>query len=176
MKEVIVKVKNLSKSLPLPKYSTDGADGMDVMACFDAIDDKAGEPIYPIRFHEGSKTVLEVNKDGQLTIYPGDRVMISTGLKVGIPEGWRIHVTPRSGLALKNGITVLNSPGKIDQDYLGQIGVILINHGTESFIVKHGDRIAQIAIEESHKCKFMEVEELTATTRGEGGFGSTGVN
>lgn len=170
----LVKVKNLSATLELPKYGTEGADGMDLMACFDAYLD--GEKINPVMYIDYEKATLNASVGDIVTLYPGDRVMIPTGIAVEIPEGYRMHVTPRSGLALKNGITVLNTPGKIDSDYRGQLGVILINHGAAPFNIRHGDRIAQLAIESSIKCVWKQVDSLTDSTRGVGGFGSTGVS
>jgi len=141
-----VKVKNESNN-DLPKYETKGSAGMDVRA------------------HVDDKVVIE----------PGERVLIKTGLKLNIPEGMELQVRPRSGLAYKYGITVLNAPGTIDSDYTGDCGVILINHGTSSFVIEPGDRIAQFVFSKYERVEFEEVEELDDTERNEGGFGSTGV-
>jgi dUTP pyrophosphatase len=101
-------------------------------------------------------------------------MLVPTGLHVAIPEGYEIQVRPRSGLALKNQITVLNTPGTIDADYRGEIGVILINHGKENFIIKRGMRIAQLVIAAVHQANFVPTEQLMTTQRGKGGFGHTG--
>jgi len=104
----------------------------------------------------------------------GERKLIGTGLKIALPEGFEAQVRPRSGLALKHGITVLNSPGTIDADYRGEIKVLLINHGDAPFIIKNGERIAQLVVSEYRPIKWLEVSELQETQRGEGGYGSTG--
>ncbi len=106
---------------------------------------------------------------------PGDYSLIPTGLKIALPPGYEAQVRPRSGLAAKYGITVLNSPGTIDADYRGEVKVILINHGKNDFIINNGDRIAQFVIAPIVNTTFIEVDELDDTDRGEGGFGSTGV-
>ena len=110
----------------------------------------------------------------KLTLSPGERKLIKTGLFLEIPEGYEAQVRPRSGLALKNGITVLNSPGTIDADYRGEIGVILINHSSENFEINSGDRIAQLIFAKVEQAVWFETESLNETERGEGGFGSTG--
>lgn len=132
----------------LPKYQTSGASAMDVHA------------------------VLPDNNS--VTIFPGCSTIISTGIRVAIPEGCEILVCPRSGLAAKNQITVLNSPGTIDSDYRGDIGVILINHSQVPFTINPGDRIAQIKLVPILKIQFVEVESLDETARGEGSYGHTG--
>jgi dUTP pyrophosphatase len=132
----------------LPVYSSDLAAGADVKACIAA----------PI--------VLE----------PHAHVLIPTGLRFEIPEGYEIQVRPRSGLALKHGITVLNSPGTIDSDYRGELGVILINHGNKTVEILPGMRIAQIVLAPISKARFVASDSLTATSRGEGGFGHTGTH
>lgn len=145
---MIVKVYNASKN-PLPQYETFGSAGMDVRAMLDA----------PVAIH------------------PGNRMLIPTGLYVEIPVGYEIQVRPRSGLALKKGITVLNTPGTVDSDYRNGIGVILINLGQDDFIVESGDRIAQIVLNQVPQIEWVPVnstEELSSTDRGLGGFGSTG--
>lgn len=109
------------------------------------------------------------------TLHFGDRLLFRTGLKVMIPEGFEGQVRPRSGLAFKYGVTVLNAPGTIDADYRGEIGVILINHGHEPFTIKCGDRIAQLVIAPVEQCANLQVEYLEGTVRGCGGFGSTGI-
>lgn len=132
----------------LPEYKTDGASGCDVHAF-------VKEPV---------------------ELLPGDIKLIPTGLACAIPEGFEIQVRPRSGLAAKNGITCLNTPGTIDSDYRGEIKVILINLGKEAFIVKHGDRIAQFVVAPVVRGIFKTVKSLDETLRGSGGFGSTGVS
>jgi|TARA_B110000881_G_scaffold220451_1_gene245641 dUTP pyrophosphatase len=141
-----VEVVNLS-SHELPKYSTNESAGLDLRA----------ELLSPI--------VLE----------PGQRSLIPTGLKIALPTGYEAQVRPRSGLAYKHGITVLNSPGTIDADYRGDVGVILINHGSEPFTIENGERIAQLIIAKFVQIDWDEVLDLSSTSRGEGGFGSTGV-
>ena len=130
--------------LPLPTYATPGAAGMDVVAAED------------------------------LDLMPGERHAVATGFRVAIPDGYEIQVRPRSGLAYKHGITVPNSPGTIDSDYRGELKVLLINHGTESFPVRRGERIAQMMLAVVTHATFDEVDELCETDRGVGGFGSTG--
>lgn len=136
-----------ASDLDLPGYSSDQAAGMDLRAALE-------KPI---------------------TLEPGQRVLIPTGLKMVLPEGYEAQIRPRSGLAWRNGITMLNTPGTIDSDYRGEVKVIAINHGTESFIIRHGDRIAQMVIAPVIQMRVRETEELPETLRGEGGFGSTGV-
>lgn len=174
----LVKVINMSKTLKLPSYESEGADGMDLRACFDCIDENG--KVIPIKRYfsktDGREDCDSVPSLGSVLILsPGSRALIQTGLKVEIPSGYRMHITPRSGLALKFGVTVLNSPGKIDSDYRGHIGIILINQGKYDFIIKHGDRIAQMSLEKSYKCKWDEVKDLSSTDRNEGGFGSSGI-
>lgn len=141
-----VQVKRLphGAGLPLPAYATAGAAGMDVVSA------------------------------EAVTIDPGARHAVATGLALAIPEGYEIQVRPRSGLALKHGITVPNTPGTIDSDYRGELKVILINHGAEPFVIARGDRVAQLALAPVVQAAWNEVDELDATERGEGGFGSTG--
>lgn len=150
MKTVSVAVKTLPHfdGLPLPKYETDGAAGMDVRA---AVPD--GEPVM---------------------LAPGERAMVPTGLSVAIPEGYEIQMRPRSGLAAKHGLTCLNSPGTIDSDYRGELKVILINHGAESFTIARGERIGQMVLAPVTRLEWEETDTLPETMRGEGGFGSTG--
>lgn len=137
----------LAQGAVLPSYQTTGAAGADVCACL-------SQPI-----------VLE----------PGSRAMVPTGLSFEIPRGYEVQVRPRSGLAAKNGVTVLNSPGTIDSDYRGEVKVILINLGSEPFAISHGDRIAQLIVAPVEQARFHVVENLSSTERGQGGFGSTGV-
>jgi dUTP pyrophosphatase len=141
-----VKLKRLphGEGLELPRYATDGAAGMDVLSAEDI--------------------VLE----------PGMRYAVATGLSLAIPPGYEIQVRPRSGLALKHGISVPNTPGTIDSDYRGELKVILINHGSEAFAIHRGDRVAQLVLAPVTRASWDEVDELDATERGEGGFGSTG--
>ena len=134
--------------LPLPAYETDGSAGMDLRAA--------------------------VPEDAPLTLAPGGRALAPTGLKIALEPGYEAQVRPRSGLALKHGITCLNSPGTIDSDYRGEVGVILINHGQEPFVIKRGERIAQMVIARHEQAAMVEVATLDETARGAGGFGSTG--
>ena len=130
----------------LPEYKTHGASGADAFAFLES----------------------------PVTMGPGERKLIPTGLYAEIPEGFEIQVRPRSGLALKYGVTVLNAPGTIDSDYRGEIGIVLINHGAEPFTVNHGDRIAQFVVCAITACAFESVDSIGATDRGHGGYGSTG--
>ena len=144
MKKILI--KRLSKNVELPKYETIGSSGMD----------------------------LSANLETSINIEPGETALIPTGLSVSIPEHLEIQIRPRSGLASKKKITVLNSPGTIDSDYRGEIKVLLINHGKSIFTVEKGVRIAQMVICPIIKASLEEVEDLESTKRGEGGFGSTG--
>ena len=118
---------------------------------------------------------LRANIEAPITLHPMERRLIPTGLHVALPEGYEAQVRPRSGLALKHGLTVLNSPGTIDADYRGEIGVLLINLSQEDFIINDGERIAQMVIARHEQADFVIVEELDQTERGEGGYGHTGV-
>lgn len=129
-------------------------------------------PIYVTKGSAGMD--LRANLQEDVVIAPGERKLISTGLKISLPVGYEAQIRPRSGLALKKGVTVLNSPGTVDSDYIGDIGVILINHGEESFTISNGDRIAQMVIAKHETVEFEQVESLDETERGAGGFGSTG--
>ncbi len=142
----IISFKRLHPNAKIPTYETDGSSGADVYAV------------------EG------------MFIAPGERVLIPLGFSVAIPHWYEIQVRPRSGLAYKKGITVLNTPGTIDSDYRGEIKVILINQGHYAFEVKPGDRIAQLVLAPVRQAKYLEVEVLDGTVRGEGGIGSTGTN
>ncbi|MDA9231397.1 dUTP diphosphatase [Rickettsiales bacterium] len=143
-----LRIKRLENNdLPLPKYETSGSAGMDLTAANAEV----------------------------ITIKAGQRALIKTGIAIALEEGFEAQIRPRSGLALKNGITVLNSPGTIDADYRGEIGVILINHSDEDFEVKQGMRIAQMIIAPYVQAQIMQLEILDKTKRGAGGFGSTGV-
>nr|WP_297306483.1 dUTP diphosphatase [uncultured Flavobacterium sp.] len=143
-----MKINIINKSQhPLPSYETIASAGMDLRA-------NINEPI---------------------TLQPMQRALIPTGLFIELPIGFEAQVRPRSGLALKKGITCLNSPGTVDADYRGEVGVILANLSTEPFIVENGERIAQMIIAKHERAEWIEVEELSTTERGAGGFGSTGV-
>ena len=134
--------------LPLPAYETGGSAGMDLRAA--------------------------VAEDVPLTLAPGARALVPTGLKIALEPGHEAQVRPRSGLALKHGLTCLNSPGTIDSDYRGEVGVILINHGQDPFVIRRGERIAQMVIARHAQAALVEVAALDETARGAGGFGSTG--
>jgi len=170
MKErVKVKVINNSKSLNNPKYETSGSDAVDLMACYDC-----GEKVIRYR-KDNSEEIIDVNKTTSLVLYPSQRMLIPTGLKMEVPEGFRFQIYSRSGLSLKSGIVVANSPGKVDSDYRGSVGVILLNVSDKPFRINHGDRIAQGSIEESIQLEWTDEKDLSKTKRGEGGFGHTGV-
>ena len=143
-----IRLKRLphAEGLPVPSYATAHAAGMDVVAAED------------------------------LTLQPGGRHAVATGFAMAIPVGYEVQVRPRSGLALKHGISLPNTPGTIDADYRGELKVILINLGNEPFVIARGDRIAQLVAAPVQMARFAEVEELDATVRGSGGFGSTGVS
>ncbi|MBO6489386.1 MAG: dUTP diphosphatase [Pelagibacteraceae bacterium] len=138
-------IKKLQKNIILPEYKTDGSSGMDLMA----------------------------NVEQTVKMLPGEKKIISTGIMVAIPEQYEIQIRPRSGLAAKNGISVLNTPGTIDSDYRGEIKIILINLGKDIFEIKKNDRIAQMIVCPIIKVELEEVESLPETVRGKGGFGST---
>jgi len=148
MSDVKVKLLPLEHAvgLQLPTYATDQSAGMDLSAAL--------------------TEAIELG--------PGDRALIPTGLSIALPPGYEAQIRPRSGLAVKNGVTVLNSPGTIDADYRGEIKVILINHGQKSFTVERGMRIAQMVVEKYETVGWQVVDSLEETDRGEGGFGSTG--
>lgn len=147
-KNVTISITRLphAEGLSLPSYATEHSAGMDLLAA------------------------VSENK----IVKPGERVLIPTGLAIALPDGYEAQVRPRSGLALKNGISLVNSPGTIDADYRGEVGVILINHGQEPFIIERGMRIAQMVIAPYTRAQFSEVLELPTSDRGTGGFGSTG--
>ncbi|MGA0196498.1 MAG: dUTP diphosphatase [Schleiferiaceae bacterium] len=117
---------------------------------------------------------LRANIDAPVVLQPGDRALIPTGIKMALPDGYEAQIRPRSGLAYKHGITVLNSPGTIDADYRGDVGVLLINHGREAFTVEDGMRVAQMVVARYSQFEWESVEDLDETARGAGGFGSTG--
>lgn len=146
--KVQVALKRLpnGEGLALPGYATAGAAGMDLLAAIAA----------------------------DVVLNPGDRALVPTGIAIALPPGFEAQVRPRSGLALKQGISVLNSPGTVDADYRGEVGVILINHGREAFTIRRGERIAQMVIARHATAEWQIVAELPETARGAGGFGSTG--
>ena len=137
-----------TEDLPLPDYATSGSAGMDLLAAVDA----------------------------DVVLRPGERSLVSTGIRAAIPEGFECQVRPRSGLALRHGISIVNSPGTIDSDYRGIIQVIMINHGSEPFTVRRGDRIAQMIIAPVARAVLVETDDLPDTSRSGGGFGHTGVH
>lgn len=142
-----MKVKVVSRGAVLPQYETEFSAGMDVRACIDA----------------------------PVSLSPLGRALVPTGLFLQIPQGYEVQVRPRSGLAAKRGITVLNAPGTIDSDYRGEVKVILVNLSNEPFVIEPGERIAQLVLARHETIEWEPVESLDETTRGEGGFGSTGV-
>ncbi len=148
MNTITVQVKTLPhfEGLPLPQYQTEGASGIDLLAA-------CREPV---------------------TLQPGERVLVPTGIIIALPQHLEAQIRPRSGLAIKHGITLLNAPGTIDSDYRGEIQVILINHAKEAFTVTRGMRIAQMILAEVVKAKLERVDNLEETRRGSGGFGHTG--
>ncbi len=147
---IIVRVKRIrgqeDSEIPLPKYMSEHAAGMDLAA--------------------------DVEKD--LTLAPGDRVIVPTGIVIELPHGFEAQIRPRSGLAIKNGVTVLNSPGTVDSDYRGEVKVILINHGNQPYVIKRGQRIAQMVISPVCHGQISLVDDIADTRRNAGGFGSTG--
>lgn len=146
--KTMIRIKVINKGhQPLPAYATEQSAGMDLRA-------NIGEAV---------------------VLHPMERRLIPTGLHIALPPGYEAQVRPRSGLALKHGITVLNSPGTIDADYRGEIGVLLVNMSSEDFVVNDGERIAQMVIARHEQAEFVIVDELDATERGEGGYGHTGV-
>jgi dUTP pyrophosphatase len=150
MEPLVIAVKRLRAArdpLPLPAYRTPGAAGMDLLA----------DTEEPIR------------------LGPGERALVPTGLAIEVPPGFEAQVRPRSGLALRHGVTLLNTPGTIDTDYRGEIQVLLANFGAQDFVVRRGDRIAQLVVAPVSRIAWREVEKLSSTTRGDGGFGHTDV-
>ena len=143
---VKVLIKKLNSKVQLPKYKTDGSSGMDLMAF----------------------------TESPINIRPQESALIPTGITIAIPEDTEIQIRPRSGLAAKSNISVLNTPGTIDSDYRGEVKIILFNHGKEEFIINNNDRVAQIILMPIIKAEFEEVKDLPKTLRGYGGFGSTG--
>ena len=131
-------------------------------------------PAYQSAHSAGLDLLAAVPADAPLTLAPGQYAMVPTGLTMALPVGYEAQVRPRSGLAAKHGVTVLNSPGTIDADYRGEIGVVLINHGRAPFVIRRGERIAQMVIAEVARAELAAVASLSVTERGSGGFGSTG--
>jgi dUTP pyrophosphatase len=144
--KVLLKRKKDCEDLPVPKYATGGSSGLDLTA----------------------------DVDGETVIMPGEIKLISSGIYVSIPEGYEAEIRPRSGLALKHGVSLVNTPGTIDSDYRGLLSLIMINHGKEPFKIKRGDRVAQMVIKEVIKADLKIVDELDDTVRSSGGFGHTG--
>ncbi len=143
-----IKIRRLkdSEDLPLPGYESKGSSGMDIRASI----------------------------KGDVQLKPGEIMLIPTGLAVSVPAGYEAQIRPRSGLALRHGIGMVNSPGTIDSDYRGEIGIVMINWGAEPFTIKRGDRIAQMVISKVYRADLVEVDDLDTTVRGKGGFGHTG--
>lgn len=131
------------------------------------------EAVIPEYIHEGDSG-MDVYSVNNMELKSGERKLIGTGLRFEIPIGYEIQVRPRSGLAIKKGVTVLNTPGTVDSSYRGELGVILINHSNETYSVKKGERVAQIVLSKVEKMLLEEIEELSSTERGSGGFGHTG--
>ncbi|AHC99585.1 dUTP diphosphatase [Leisingera methylohalidivorans] len=144
----VIHDEDADRNVPLPAYETAGAAGADIRA--------------------------NLPDRGALTLEPGARALVPTGLRLEIPAGYEVQIRPRSGLALKHGITLPNTPGTIDSDYRGPLGVILLNAGQEPFEVRHGERIAQMVVAPVLQARFELAETLSGTSRGDGGFGSTG--
>ena len=144
---MILKIKKINANAIIPQFMTEHSAGMDIYACL----------------------------DGTVIIKPMERILISTGIAVSIPKGYELQIRPRSGLAIKHGITLLNTPGTIDADYRGEIKIILINLSDKDFRINHGERIAQMVLNKVERINFEIVETLDETDRGSGGFGSTGV-
>ena len=147
MERIRVLIKQTAKDLPLPEYQTAFSAGVDLRAAV----------------------------DGEFVLEVGKRAMIPTGLDLAVPQGFEAQIRARSGLAIKYGISMVNGVGTIDSDYRGEVGVLMINHGEEDFVIKRGDRIAQLILNRVAQARFEVVEELDQTARGEGGFGSTGL-
>lgn len=145
--DLYIKKMDNAEDLPLPRFMTSGAAGMDLYA----------------------------NVTEELVVLPGTIKLVPTGIAIAVPEGYEAQIRPRSGLAIKHGISLVNTPGTIDSDYRGEINLIMINFGDNPFIVKRGDRIAQMIINKIEIPKIIEVKELDDTNRGKGGFGSTGL-
>lgn len=147
----VIHEEGADPTVPLPSYATAGSAGADLRANLPA-----------------------VQRDDGVTLQPGERALIPTGLRVSIPDGYEMQIRPRSGLAFKHGVTLANAPGTIDSDYRGPVGVILVNLGDTPFTVRHGERIAQAVLAPVVRAGFVKASALAATSRGDGGFGSTG--
>ena len=148
MEQIELKIKKPDNyDLPLPAYETNGSSGMDIRAW----------------------------TEEEIILRPGDIKLVPTGISISIPQGYEAQIRPRSGLALKHGIGLVNSPGTIDSDYRGEIGIIMVNFGKEPFIIRRGDRIAQMVIARIYQARILEVEDLESTVRGDGGFGHSGI-
>lgn len=147
LKKVVIRTK-MDKGAALPAYASNGASGADVRALI----------------------------EGDIVMQPGQYLAIPTGLYLDIPEGYEVQVRPRSGLALKEGVTVLNTPGTVDHDYRGELKVILVNFSSKPFVISNGMRIAQLVVSPVLQAEFHEADAVSATTRGANGFGSTGLN
>jgi len=145
--KIDIRKKENCRDLPTPCYMSEGASGMDVYA----------------------------DVDNEVTLAPGDIKLISAGFYMSIPAGYEVQVRPRSGLAIKHGISIVNAPGTIDSDYRGLVGIILINHGKDPFVIKRADRIAQIVLQKVIQADVAIVDELDETVRAHGGFGHTGI-
>jgi dUTP pyrophosphatase len=143
---VAVRVSPEGRGLPLPAYQSDHAAGMDLLAAI----------------------------DGELSLAPGERALVSTGIAIALPAGYEAQVRPRSGLALRHGVTMLNAPGTVDADYRGTIGLVVVNHGREPFTIRRGERLAQLVVARVERARLEEVDLLPESARGAGGFGSTG--
>lgn len=145
--KIFLKKKKGCEDLPIPKYATQGSSGMDLYA----------------------------DVDGEVTLSPGEIKLVSSGIYLSIPEGYEAEIRPRSGLALKHGVSLVNTPGTIDSDYRGLLSLIMINHGKATFVIKRGDRIAQMVIKEVLRAEIEVSDSLDETIRSSGGFGHTGV-
>jgi len=143
---LLVRVEPEGRGLALPRYQTEHAAGMDLLAAI----------------------------EGELRLAPGERALVSTGIALALPEGFEAQVRPRSGLALRHGITMLNAPGTVDADYRGTVRLVVVNHGAEPVTIRRGDRLAQLVVARVERALLEVVEELPGSARGEGGFGSTG--
>ena len=146
MEAVSVKIKRFADDLPLPAYHSDLAAGVDLYAAVET----------------------------EVVLQPGERRLIPTGIAIALPQGYEAQVRPRSGLALKHGISMVNTPGTVDADFRGELSVILINHGHEPFTIRRGERVAQMIINKVARAQFEVIDELSVTVRGSNGFGSTG--
>ena len=165
-----MKVKVINKSTqPLPKFETPGSAGADVRADFSRINE------YPIKVYGGAEVIAagEAHEKVMIKLTPHSRALIPTGLFMAVPTGYEMQVRPRSGLALKEGLTVINTPGTVDSDYRHEVGVVIINTSTEDRFIEDGERIAQLVIKPAPQFDWEEVEELDTTERN-GGWGHTG--